>query len=229
MHQKPPFSHPFIKTVIDVIVFKGRPAPAKHDPGKFNPIPLETIAYACTMGYFALKNVLAEDRSVFAGEDYAPIFDGFVSALNTFQVEDPKLFEDLRLKLSKPRKANIADNGHSAAGTMNGMTRSLSDADIAAELERRRQIAPQITVQGSQNVAISTSIQSNSSISAPVTGIPLHHGYPHPHYPTPYPVPYQYHGGPNVYQALSGINSGPAPPVAGPPVAGLSGATPSQE
>ncbi|KIJ50673.1 hypothetical protein M422DRAFT_44355 [Sphaerobolus stellatus SS14] len=210
MCQKPAFSHPFIKTIVDRVIFKGRPAPAKHDPGKFNPIPLETIAYACTMGYFALKNVLAEDRIVFSGEDYSPIFDGFV--------EDPKVFEDLRSKLSQPTKAKIDDsNGHSAAGTMNGMTRSLSDADIAAELEKRQQIAPQITVQGSHNVAISTSIHSNSSISAPVSGIPLNHGYPHP---PQYHVPYQFHGSPIVYQAPPGINSGPASSIVGPPVSG---------
>ncbi|KIJ52865.1 hypothetical protein M422DRAFT_43138 [Sphaerobolus stellatus SS14] len=225
--RKKPFHHPFLKTIIDAILFKGRPAPAKHDPVRFNPIPLETIAYACTLvrdhsffqGYFTLKNLLSDNRIVFSGEDYAPVFEGFVSALNTYQINEPGSFEALRFKLSeRPRKAKYNEtNEITGAAIMQGMTRSLSDANIEAELEKRQQMTSNITVQRSSNIAIATATQSTSTVNAtvnvPPSGAPIQHGYLHPHYPAPYQVSFGFQGGPPppmVYPPPPGLGSGPS-------------------
>ena len=47
--EDPPFSHPFLQTIIERVVFSGRPSMAEIDPDAFLVIRLETIAFACTL------------------------------------------------------------------------------------------------------------------------------------------------------------------------------------
>ncbi|KIJ47717.1 hypothetical protein M422DRAFT_66486 [Sphaerobolus stellatus SS14] len=230
MRQGPPFFHPFLRKIIRSVVYKGRPSLYQISPESFQTIPLETIAYACTLGNFCLKSLLSNDRRLeFCAGDYAPIFNETVLALQNFQCNDPKKFEELQRKFGE--RSTEAEEMKAVTGTMKGVTRVLSDADIALELENRnRAHSQQIAVQSSSSTAVASANAVHSQATATATvqantfSVQLPHGA-YPHYSLPYGFPGVGPSGMPYPPPPQGSFNGAMPPNQWPP---SNGAAPPQ-
>ncbi|KIJ30914.1 hypothetical protein M422DRAFT_267525 [Sphaerobolus stellatus SS14] len=142
-------------------------------------------------GSFCFKNLPSNDgRLEFCASDYAPIFNETILALQNFQCNEPKKFEELQKKFGKRSTAM-----EEIKALMKGVTRGLSDADIVLELENRnRAHSQQIAVQASSSTVIASAnaVQSQATATATIQAntfsVQLPNGA-YPHYPLPYGFP----------------------------------------
>ncbi|KIJ48971.1 hypothetical protein M422DRAFT_247345 [Sphaerobolus stellatus SS14] len=69
MRLRPMFGHPFLSEVFNLAIFNS--ATPTILPARFkdslDPLPLLTLAYACTLTHCALKSVLKDRRDTFTG------------------------------------------------------------------------------------------------------------------------------------------------------------------
>ncbi|KAF8587103.1 hypothetical protein K439DRAFT_1614539 [Ramaria rubella] len=78
LHKEPPFSHPILCQVINMLAFQGHPPIVSVAPNLFNPVPLPLIAFTCTLVHFALNHYGPRANSnrcmKYSADDYNPTF-----------------------------------------------------------------------------------------------------------------------------------------------------------
>ncbi|KIJ29640.1 hypothetical protein M422DRAFT_268984 [Sphaerobolus stellatus SS14] len=166
LRQKPPFSHPFLQKVLNLVVFnpQSHPALGAHFKDLFDPIPLETLAFACTMTHFALANLLKDKRGEFSGDEYSRIFVEYLELLKEFEGEEPEECQRLLTELLTEGKKNLGNLDKYVRGGNKAIGRGLSQDDLQKELSMMAQIHP--SPHGAPGMAIATVIGSHGSAIA---------------------------------------------------------------
>ncbi|KIJ24562.1 hypothetical protein M422DRAFT_274629 [Sphaerobolus stellatus SS14] len=87
------FGRKFIQEILDHFIFNlnARPALGARFEGTFDPTTLLTVALACTLAHYVLKNLIRNKKrgGEFSGDAYAPI-----------SVQDLKMLEDFEEEFS---------------------------------------------------------------------------------------------------------------------------------
>ncbi|KIJ48610.1 hypothetical protein M422DRAFT_247461 [Sphaerobolus stellatus SS14] len=212
---KPMFGHPFLQTVLDIVLFnpENRPALAARFKEAFDPIPLETVAYACTMAHFTLscvlKSALRQKKDSFNGDTYAPIFAVYLEMLQEFMDDEPEECEQVlagmlaagRKTLGECEEAALVKKKKNRAAGFSGLSEDAFNKEVSMMHGRSTPLVA--------GVAIATAVGNNTSASVSNTNIiPMQM----PHYGAPYGMPYGYPQPSTMNSALQ--YTVPQPPTA---------------
>lgn len=194
LREEPPFGHHFLNRIINLFVFTGRPSMATVAPERFNPMPLEMLAFAATMAHFALKNINARTRQPFCSEDYAREFDEYLDRAREYSDNEPEACLTLQVKLWEDHYMKTKGRMPEVTSRARKSTKGLSKADVAAQLAKLRpQPGPPHIASASASASSSVGPHGAPSATAQSSslGVPGQ-AAPHTQYMMHYPVPYGY-------------------------------------
>ncbi|KIJ31866.1 hypothetical protein M422DRAFT_266348 [Sphaerobolus stellatus SS14] len=173
LRQRPPFSHPFLQTVINTVIFnsQNRPALGARFPDTFDPMPLETVAFACTMAHFSLKNLLVRKRREFSGDEYGHIFSDYLDMLREFKREEPQACEEVLVQLLDEANKNLGASADTFIQKKKPVGRGLDEAALSLERLMAQAAGPQASA-----TAVNVNVNQNPAPFAPY-GVPFHGSY----------------------------------------------------
>ncbi|KIJ47028.1 hypothetical protein M422DRAFT_249336 [Sphaerobolus stellatus SS14] len=179
LHQKPPFSHPFLQKVLSLVTFnpQSHPALGAHIPDAFDPLRLETLAFVCTMTHFALANLLKEKQQEFSADEYFLVYVDYLEMLKDFQAEEPEGFENhLMIMLADVIRKKKQTAGLSGDALMKEL--SMMTAAQPSQVPQGMVVAAVLALHGSATATIGNISQAMALL--PAYGVPnlAPYGYP---------------------------------------------------